>query len=256
MNIVATIQARMGSSRLPGKVLKEICGKPLLQYQIERIKEARLVDDIIIATSTNPKDDAIVKLANKLDVKVYRGSENDVLSRIVELLKKYNVEVHVELIGDSPLADPQIIDEVIGLYLKNREDYDYVSNGVEVSYPAGMEVNVYHAQTLIDAESNIFSDDPLREHVDIHLSKNPTYKVLSIKAPKHFYRPDIFLEVDTLRDFEMISTVINHFIENGKDFFSLSQILDYLKLNPDVVKINQDEDRRYWQFKEKPTFYL
>ena len=114
MKITATIQARMGSTRLPGKVLKDIGGKPMLQRQIERIKHSRLIDEIIIATTSSVKDEPIVALSEKLGVKVFRGSEEDVLGRIVGLLRVHQVELHVELIGDSPFSDAQIIDEVIG----------------------------------------------------------------------------------------------------------------------------------------------
>ena len=252
MNIVATIQARLGSTRLPGKVLKDVCGKPLLQYQIERIQRARLVDQVIVATTTNPRDDAIACLGQKLGVAVYRGPEEDVLKRIVGLLQEHQVGIHVELIGDSPLTDPQIVDEIIGFYLKNVTHYDFVSNGTEVTYPSGMEVNVYSSKVLIEAELSVSTNDPLREHVDIHISKNPKYKSFCIKAPEYFHRPDIFLEVDTMLDFEMLSAVISHFVNCGKEHFSLSQILDYLEKHPELIKINQSEERRYWQFKNKP----
>lgn len=254
MKIVATIQARMGSTRLPGKVLMSVCGKPLLQYQIERIQRSRLVDEVVIATTTNSRDEAIVELGQKLDVLVYRGPEDDVLKRISGLLQTHDVGVHVELIGDSPLIDPQIIDEVVGYYLKNQSKFDFVSNGTEVTYPAGMEVNVYPGRVLIEADSIVSVDDPSREHVDIHISKNPRFRCVCLRAPAHFHRPDIFLEVDTLRDFEMLSGLISHFVEMGKDYFSLSQIIDFLEQRPDLIKHNQNEERRYWQYKERPDF--
>lgn len=249
MSIVATIQARLGSTRLPGKVLKEVCGKPLLQYQIERIRRSRLVDDIVIATTTSANDEPIVELGRKLGITVYRGPEEDVLKRIADLLRVHQVDVHVEFVGDSPLTDPQIADEIIGFYLKHRDRYDYVSNGMELSYPSGMEVNVYPAAALIEAERMVLPDDPLREHVDIHLSKNSRYRSHCLKAPPYFHRPDIFLEVDTARDFEMLSLLISHFVECGKEHFSLSQILDFLETRPDLVELNQNEERRWWQFK-------
>ncbi len=254
MRIVATIQARMGSTRLPGKVLKEVCGKPLLQYQIERVRRSRLVDDVVVATTVGHQDDAIAELGEHLGVKVFRGPEEDVLKRIALLLREYQTDLHVELIGDSPLADPQIIDELVGYYLKNSASYDYISNGTEVTYPAGMEVNVYPASVLIEVDASVAADDPLREHVDIHISKNPQYRKCCVKAPPHFHRPDVFLEVDTARDFDMLSQLIAHFVTSGKEHFSLAQILDFLEVHPEVVKINQGEDRKYWQFKDKPGF--
>lgn len=250
MRIVATIQARMGSTRLPGKVLRLIGGKPMLHYQVERARRSRLVDEVVIATTTSKKDDPIAELGQSLGVRVYRGPEEDVLKRVANLLAACNVDVHVELIGDSPFTDPQLVDEIIGFYLKHRDAYDYVSNGIELSYPSGMEVNVYPAATLIEAESMVAIDDPLREHVDIHVSKNPRYRRHSITAPSWFWRPEIFLEVNTAKDFQMVEAVFMHFLERGKEHFSLSQILDFLDSRPDLVALNQNEERRWWQFKE------
>ena len=240
----------MGSSRLPGKVLKKVCDKPLLQHQIERIQRSRLIDRVVIATTSLPADDAIAELGEELGVSVFRGSENDVLGRICRLIEAYKVDIHVELLGDSPLTDPQIVDEVIGFYLKHKNQYEYVSNGVELSYPSGMEVNVYSGKSLLDAESRVARDDILREHVDIHLSKSHMYSSYNLKAPAHFFRPDIFLEIDTLKDFEMVSSVIQHFNDKGIVQFSLSQILDFLGTRIDLIKLNQNEERRWWAFKE------
>jgi spore coat polysaccharide biosynthesis protein SpsF len=252
VKITATVQARMGSSRLPGKVLKPIAGKPMLERQLERIKRSRLIDEVVIATSTDHGDDALAALGKSIGVPVFRGSEDDVLGRITSLLKERKVELHVELIGDSPMTDPQLVDEIIGYYLKNADRYDYVSNGTEVTYPSGMEVNVYPASALIDAESRVMKDDPLREHVDIHLNKNDKYRRASLRAPAHFHRPDVFLEVDTAKDLQMVTAVFEHFLSRNQPHFGLGQILDFLKTRPDLVKLNQGEERRYWQFKEKP----
>ena len=148
MNITATIQARMNSTRLPGKVLTNIMGKPMLQWQIERLKRSRLIDEIILATTDSYKDDPIQDLCEKLNIKFYRGSENDVLGRVNNLLQKYNVEIHLECFGDSPLIDPQIIDEFIGFFLKKRCEIDFLSSALKSSYPAGMEVSIYNSSIL------------------------------------------------------------------------------------------------------------
>jgi spore coat polysaccharide biosynthesis protein SpsF len=253
VRIVATIQARMGSTRLPGKVLRLIGGKPMLQHQVERVRRSRLVDEVVIATTASERDNPIAELGQRLGVGVYRGPEDDVLKRIANLLAAWDVDVHVELIGDSPFTDPQLVDEIIGFYLKHCDDYDYVSNGIELSYPSGMEVNVYPAAALIEADSKVAVDDPLREHVDIHLSKNPCYRRYSVTAPSWFRRPEIFLEVDTVKDFQMVEAVFTHFLELGKDHFTLSQILDFLDSRPDLIALNQNEERRWWQFKENLT---
>jgi len=251
MRVTATVQARMGSSRLPGKVLKAVRGKPLLQIQIERICRSRLVDEMIVATTVNPADDVIADLAGKLGVGCYRGSEDDVLGRIAGLIRAHQVELHVELIGDSPLTDPQIVDEMIGVFLKSNGAFDYVSNGTALTYPSGMEVNVYPGAVLLDAETHVAATDPTREHVDIHISKNPRFCCHLVTAPPWFRRPDLFLEVDTPRDFEMMSALIGHFFDVGKGHFSLAEILDYLDHNPALAALNRNEPRRWWAFKDK-----
>lgn len=251
MKITATVQARMGSGRLPGKVLLPICGKPMLQWQVERIRRSRLVDEVIIATSTNPKDDEIANWAQSFGVKVYRGSEDDVLGRIVGLLREHEVELHVELIGDSPCSDPHIIDEVIGYFLKFRDQLDYVSNGTKVTYPPGLEVNVYLAKTLLQIEEGIAQNDPLREHVDIHLNKNTRLRKANLEAPAHYHFPEIYLEVDTKNDFAMVSQVFENFYHKGVNHFSLAQALDFLKARPDLIELNCREHRRWKEFKSQ-----
>ncbi len=250
MKITATIQARMGSSRLPGKILKKMGGKPMLQRHIERIQRSRLIDEIVVATTTSPKDDPLVELTQQLGVKVFRGSEEDVIGRIAALLKEHQVEIHVELIGDSPLADPQIIDEVIGFYLKHQDQYDYVSNGIKVTYPSGAEVYVYSASILLEAEASLKKDDPMREHVDLHLNKKGRYRCANLEAPSYYHYPDIYIEVDTETDFQMVSAIFEHFDQQGHEHFSLAQVLEFLKARPDLIKLNQKVERNWWQFKE------
>lgn len=253
MRITATIQARMSSSRLPGKVLKTIRGKPMLEIQIERVLRSRLIDEVIVATSVNRADDPIADLADRMDVGCYRGPEDDVLGRIAGLVRDKKVELHVELIGDSPLTDPQIVDEMIGIFLKSDGALDYLSNGTALTYPSGMEVNIYPGSVLLDAERSIAADDPLREHVDIHISKNPRYRRRCVEAPAWFRRPDVFLEVDTARDFEMMSELVGHFIDQGQRHFGLGQILDYLNQRPELAAMNRDEPRKWWVHKEEPS---
>ena len=121
MQVAAIIQARMGSTRLPGKILKTVNGKTLLEYQIERVRRAKLIDEIIIATTTKESDDPIVQLCQQLSISYYRGSEDDVLSRYYEAATNNNVDVVVRLTSDCPIIDPEIIDETIRAYLEDRK---------------------------------------------------------------------------------------------------------------------------------------
>jgi len=251
MKIVASIQARLGSTRLPGKVLKEINGKPMLWHHIQRLKCSRLLDDIIVATTTNKNDDEIVEFCEKYDINYYRGSEDDVLDRIASMIEENEIDIHVECFGDSPLTDPHIVDEIVGYYLKYQDKYDFVSNSLSTTYPPGQEVLVYDGKCLIEANKRISKDEPLREHVSIHITQHSDiYKMKNLEAPKYYNHPEIYLEVDTPEDFEMVSAVFNHFESKGLEHFSLAQILDFLSANDDLIDLNNKVERRWKEFRK------
>ena len=252
MNITATIQARMGSSRFPGKTLYEICGKPMLLWQVNRIKLSRLIDQVVVATSTSSKDDSIQKFCLENNIKCFRGSEDDVLQRVTSLLQEYNVDLHVECYGDSPLVDPQIIDEFIGAYLKEYDKRNYLSSALVTSYPPGQEVTVYDASLLIEANELASPADPMREHVGYNITRlldNVVKK--SLVAPAHFNYPDVYLEVDTYDDMEMVKSVISHFYSNSCEHFSLSEILSYIRQNPQLIELNNNVHRRWKDFRDE-----
>jgi spore coat polysaccharide biosynthesis protein SpsF len=241
----------MASTRLPGKVLKEINGKPMLLWQIERIKRSRLLDDVVVATTTNPLDDKIVKCCEKNNIKYFRGSEDDVLSRIASVIREFQIDVHVEFFGDSPLPDAQIIDEIVSFYLKHEDLYDYVSNAIKVTYPPGQEVIVFRGRALIELDESLPADSPAREHVSILLVNNKDkYKSYNLEAPLRYHYPETYLEVDVPQDFELISNIISHFAGLGQEYFTLAQILDYLKQNPQLVNLNNKVHRRWKEFKQ------
>jgi spore coat polysaccharide biosynthesis protein SpsF len=249
MKISATIQARMSSSRLPGKVLKPILGKPMLALQIERLQQSRLIDQVIIATSDSPKDDPIEALAHNLGVNCFRGSEDDVLLRVVAALKAYQVEVHAEFMGDNPLPDPWLVDTIIGCYLKNADRYDFVTNTLRTTFPPGTEVFVYPSQILIDAEKH--ADPALREHVSIHIYQHPErYRLYNLEAPPWLYAPDLHLEVDTEEDFEVVSAIYQALYPTNPGF-TLSQIIQFLRENEALANKNRYVERRWKEFREE-----
>lgn len=252
LNISAVIQARMGSTRLPGKVLKKIDGKPILQYQIERIKKSKLINKIIIATTKEKKDNKIEKLAKKVKVNCFRGSTNDVLGRVAGAIKKFKVDIHVELISDSPFSDPEIIDKIIYFFLRKKNIYHYVSNGMQLTYPSGMEVSVCEAKKFLHINRNVSKKNKMREHVEVHFTKNKNLKKCNIIAPKKFYKPNIFLEIDTPVDLIMITNIIKYF--NKKNYFyHLSDILKFLENKPNIVNLNNKIKRTWTAFKLKNT---
>ena len=247
MKILATVQARSGSSRLPGKVLRPIVGKPMLELQIERLRQSRLIDEIAIATTTQPGDDAIEALAKRIGVSCFRGSENDVLSRVAGAVRKFQGEVHLEFQGDSPLPDPVLVDSVIGYYLKHADRYDYVTNALKMTYPPGMDVCVYPARALFAADERV-TDPALREYVGVHIFTHPElYRVHNLEAPPWFRYPDFHLEVDTAEDFEVVSAIFEHFY-GGNPGFGLSEILAFLKANPGLAERNKNVERRWRVF--------
>ena len=246
MKIVASIQARMGSSRLPGKVLADICGKPMLLWQVERIRRSQNVNKVVIATTISKEDDKIEEFCIKNSIECYRGSEHDVLDRIASLLKDLGVDLHIEFCGDSPLSDSKLIDEFIEYYLKNINEVDYISNAPKTSYPPGFEITIYPSKVLIEVDKLIDKDDPFREHVGYNITRFPDkFKLRIMKAPNSLTAPNTYLEVDTDRDLEFIRKVFEYFVKNKIQNFSLSQILDFLKNNPELSKSNQNIDRRW-----------
>ena len=240
----------MGSSRLPGKVLLDLCGKPMLMYQIERIQKSSLIDQIVVATSTNPLDDPIHKLCDDNNISCFRGSEDDVLGRVSALLHHHNAQVHVECYGDSPFADYQIIDQAIGLYLKNSDDFDYLSNSLTTTFPPGMEVSVYHASTLLDVNQRVSVSDPLREHCGYNITRySDIYQLFSFEAPAWFNFIHYYFEVDTFEDFKFIKIVAEHFRDKQMAYFSLSDMLQFIRANPQLADLNSHVERRWSQFR-------
>lgn len=251
MNITATIQARMGSTRMPGKVLADLCGKPMLQWQVERIRRSRLIDNLVIGTSVSTADDVIEDFCFANNIECYRGSENDVLNRITSLLVDKSVGLHVECYGDSPLIDPQIIDEFIGYYFKHQDQADYFSSALKTTYPPGFEVTIYPAKILIEVNKLISPFDPMREHVGYNITRFPDrYRLCSLEAPPWFAVPNIYLEVDTPEDFSVIYSVIKHFVDKGQNHFGLSEVLELLRKNPEISLINLEVERRWKKLRD------
>ena len=172
--VIAIIQARMGSTRLPGKVLKRIDGRPMLSYLLDRVLKSTKIDKVIIATSILAIDDPIEDHCKEYGVDCFRGSENDVLSRYYECAKKYNADVIVRLTADCPLADPNVIDDVIKIFECNN--VDYCANTVPVStFPDGTDVEVFSMNALEKAFNEV-KDPHFREHVTFQFWQTDNYK--------------------------------------------------------------------------------
>lgn len=235
MKTVIVVQARMSSTRLPGKVLKMVLDKPLLEYQIERLRRVKLADEIVIATTTNDTDEPIIELCDRLSVPYFRGSEEDVLARYHGAAKKHYADVVVRVTSDCPLIDPQAIDKVIKFYIENADKYDYVSNCLKRTYPRGMDTEVFSLKALHEAflEASV---QPEREHVTPfiyrHLKRYCVgHVVYSENQSSHRWT------VDTPEDFELIRIIIETIYPKKSDF-SMEDCLNLIKNNPDWLAIN------------------
>jgi spore coat polysaccharide biosynthesis protein SpsF len=241
MTTVATIEARMTSSRLPGKVLMEANGKPLLGHLIQRLKAVPSIDKICLATTINSTDDVLVDFASKEGISVYRGSESDVLSRVVGAAESVGATVIVEITGDCPIIDPEIIEQAIRIYHCNN--LDYVSNAKVLSWPVGMDVQVFSLSTLKRSQS--MTSDPLdQEHVASHIRRHPDiFSHLNIVAPASMHWPELGLTLDERDDYLLIKTIIEYFGDDNP-LFSCQEVVDVLRSHPDWISINDHVERK------------
>ncbi len=236
MKIAVIIEARMGSTRLPGKIMAKIVGKPMLELMIERVKRSKLIEEVIVATTESSGEKEIINLTRRLKVPCFQGSEEDVLSRVLNAAVKHKVDIIVELTADCPFADPKIIDEVIQKYLSGN--FDHVSNISKRSFPRGLDVQVFSTKTLKKVSS--LTNDPIdREHVSLYIYKHPkVFKLGHIIAPPSLRR-DYRLTVDVESDLELTRRVYQFFYPKKKDF-SLQDVVSFLDKNNQLAELNSN----------------
>ena len=241
MKIVATIEARMTSSRLPGKVLLDAAGKPMLQHLINRLRAVPSINSIVLATTINAADDVLVEFASRHDVLVYRGSELDVMGRVIGAAQMSQADVVVEITGDCPIIDPDIVEQTIQMYLHN--DAVYVSNGHVRSYPDGMDTQVFGLDVLI--QSAAITNTPLdREHVSLHIRNNPAlFPKLTLIAPPSLHWPELGLTLDEDADYKLLKRIIEKLTPENP-LFGCLDVVRLLRKNPDWVAINQTVVRK------------
>ena len=224
------IQARMGATRLPGKVLKKVKGITLLEYEINRVRQANKISKIVVATSDKRADDKIEKLCKKINIDCFRGSEDDVLDRYYQCSLKYpRYKNIIRITGDCPLIDPLIIDNVIAFFEKNK--FDYASNVLKETFPDGMDVEIFTRNALTESaqKARLGSE---REHMTQYMIKNKKFKKGNFTAEhdwSHFR-----LTVDEKKDFE----VVKFLIENSKPTAGYLDYISLLKKNPEIMAKN------------------
>lgn len=239
MNVVCIVQARVGSTRLPRKVLKKICEKTILEHDIDRLKRVKNIDKIVIATTTEKKDIEIVNETNRLGITCFRGSEKDVLSRYYYAAKENNADIVVRITSDCPLLDCRITENTINYYLENS--YDYVSNTLERTLPRGLDTEVFSVSILEKAFNEAILDRD-REHVTSYIYTNKDkFSLGSYRFSKDYSNHRWTL--DTEEDFMFISCIYKELYKKNK-YFDMNDILNLLNRRPDLLAINKDINQK------------
>jgi len=246
MKILTVIQARMSSTRLPGKVVLPILGKPLLIRMIERVQSAKLTGILIVATSTNYDDDQIYKLCNDHNIQCFRGHLTDLLDRHYQAGKKFGADAVVKIPSDCPLIDPQIIDRVIKYYIDNSDKFDYVSNLHPATYPDGNDVEIMSFNAL----ERVWKEAarPLeREHTTPYFWENPDkFKIGNVVWESELdYSTTHRWTIDFEEDYQFIKKVFKELYPNNPNF-GLYDILELLKDKPEIATINRKHVGKYW----------
>ncbi len=238
MKVVCIVQARVGSTRLPGKIFKNICGKTILEHDIDRLKRVKNIDKIVIATTTLERDNAVVEEAKRLGVTYFRGSEDDVLSRYYYAAKQNNADVIVRVTSDCPLIDSEITDKTIHFYLENHDKYDYVSNSLKRTYPRGLDTEVFSYKILTKTFSEAtYKKD--REHVTAYIWRNPNIFNLGCYENNIDYS-DLRWTLDTVEDLELINRIYHYLYNDKGNNFNMNDILKLYEKYPELRKINID----------------
>lgn len=236
--MLALLQARTSSSRLPGKVLLPILGEPMLARHIERLQRSRHIDPLVVATSSEASDDALAALCARIDIACHRGSLNDVLDRFHSAALPYQPEHVIRLTGDCPLADPAVIDACIDFHLGGN--YDYTTNALQPTFPDGLDIEVFRFSCLQEAwqEATLNSE---REHVTPFINKRPErYRI------GHYKQADdtswLRWTVDNPEDFQVVDTIYQALYPSKQDF-AMADILAFLAVHPEVARLNADITR-------------
>jgi len=230
--VALIVQARMGSTRLPGKILMPLKGKPMLGWQLERLKRAKELDQIILATTDTKGDDAVAALGETCGVTVFRGDEDDVLDRYYRAAKEAGADIIVRVTGDCPLTDPAVVDEVVRHFRSANVDYTKHPE----NYPEGLDTEVFSFDALerVWREAKLPSE---REHVTPFIRNHP--ELFRVDAPwtsGDISRPTYHWSVDTANDFKFIEAICEHM---DTDTFSMRDVIALLERHPEFLEINK-----------------
>jgi len=242
IKFAAIIEARMNSNRLPGKILFKSCGKPMLKHLVDRIKKVKKINRIIIATTTNKKDDLLIKFAKKNRIMFYRGSELNVKKRVLDAANKFKVKNIVSITSDCPIIDYNLISQVIETFENHK--VDFVSNCDFRSYPDGMDVAVYKTNAL-KKSYKLTKSKYYREHVTLFMKHNKKiFNQINIFAPENIHYPKLGLTLDEYKDYVLIDKILNHFRKEKNIFFTCEDVVKYINSNKTLKKINSQVRRK------------
>lgn len=240
MKTVAIIEARMSSSRLPGKVLMPIGTDSSLGHICSRLEKVPRISNICIATTTLQEDNVIEKWAVARNLLVYRGSSDDVMSRVLGAAEKLSSEIIVEITGDCPFVDPIMVDQFIEILIDNK--VDYVSNNIVSTYPDGFDVQVFRTEILRHSSKIALSKEE-REHVTMHIRRSPhMFRNINIIAPKPYRYPNLSVTLDTEEDLIVLRKIADSFVDITST--SYVEIVNFLLTNPEIARINSSIKRK------------
>jgi spore coat polysaccharide biosynthesis protein SpsF len=234
MRIVATIEARMAATRLPGKVMFPLAGAPVLQRLVERVRRAKLVDEVVVASTVSAPDEVIADLCRRIDCRVHRGSVEDITQRLLHAAG--DADLVVQLTGDCPLIDPEHIDETVRRLTDAKADY--ASNSLNGgTFPLGFDVRAFTMEAL--RRSADLSDDPVdRVHGSYFIYRNPQlFRLIGWTAPADLHWPELRLTVDEPADYELVRRVFEH-LYPAKPDFGTAEVVALLRQRPDWVEMN------------------
>lgn len=261
MKTIATIEARMASTRLPGKALADLAGRPMLHRLVERVARSREVDGIVLATTTAPEDDVLETQAQKLGVGCHRGSVEDVLGRVLGAAQAHGADHLVALTGDNPLVDPDLIDDVVAFYRQGKFDYVTTTHmhhsrhwRAERTFPVGVSVQVFSTRTL--AEASAGTTDPIdREHVSFYIYNHPErYRLGAFVAEGKYAawnKPGLRLTVDMAEDLVLMRAIFGS-LYPGNASFSTGEAICLVDRDP-VLKAMNAHVRQRIASEQKPA---
>ena len=238
LKIGIILQARMGSVRLPNKMLLDVQGKTLFEHVIERLKHSRYSKNIILATSNQERDNVLVEEAKKLGILTFTGSEDDVLARFLGVVNKFNLDIVVRVCGDNVFLDPNGIDQMVDYLIKNKADY--VESHHEKGWPGGSGAEVITKEALFKIDK-LCKSLKYREHVTLFAREHQDlFKIHNFDAPSSLSRPNLKLTIDTLEDLNFVRNVYKILYHPGK-IFELNEVINLIDKNPSIVS-NFDKD--------------